>query len=77
MVLSTTKRTSSVSSITNQNQGGGDKKAGLVPTETASVATAISYKVKGLPKSLNVMTVTVNPNVRQSRPIGIRPMAWY
>lgn len=77
MVLSTTKRTSSVSSITNQNQGGGDKKAGLVPTETASVAAAISYKVKGLPKSLNVMTVTVNPNVRQSRPIGIRPMAWY
>ena len=77
MVLSTTKRTSSVSSITNQNQGGGDKKAGLVPTETASVAAAISYKVKGLPKSLNVMTVTANPNVRQSRPIGIRPMAWY
>jgi len=77
MVLSTTKRTSSVSSITNQNQGGGNKKAGLVPTETASVATAISYKVNGLPKSLNVMTVTANPNVRQSRPIGIRPMAWH
>ena len=29
MVLSTTKKTSSISSITNQNQGGGDKKAGL------------------------------------------------
>ena len=29
MVLSTTKRTSSVASIVNQNQGGGNKKAGF------------------------------------------------
>lgn len=29
MVLSTTKRTSSISSIVNQNQGGGEKKAGF------------------------------------------------
>jgi len=29
MVLSTTKRTSQISSIVNQNQGGGSKKAGL------------------------------------------------
>lgn len=29
MVLSTTKRTSSVASIVNQNSGGGSKKAGL------------------------------------------------
>ena len=76
MVLSTTKKTSSISSITSQNQGGGDKKAGLVPTETASVATAVGYNVRGLPKSLNMMTVTANPNVRQSRPIGIRPLVW-
>tara|TARA_B100000927_G_C16209373_1_gene366909 strand:+ start:341 stop:574 length:234 start_codon:yes stop_codon:yes gene_type:complete len=76
MVLSTTKKTSSISSITNQNQGGGDKKAGLVPTETASVATTVAYNVRGLPKSLNMMTVTANPNVRQSRPIGIRPLVW-
>ena len=31
MVLSTTKRTSSIASITNKNQGGGSKKAGLSP----------------------------------------------
>jgi hypothetical protein len=31
MVLSTTKRTASISSITNQNQGGGMKKMGLTP----------------------------------------------
>jgi hypothetical protein len=29
MVLSTTKRTANISSIVNQNQGGGHKKAGL------------------------------------------------
>lgn len=29
MVLSTTKRTASISSIVNQNQGGGEKKAGF------------------------------------------------
>ena len=29
MVLSTTKRTSSISSIVNRNQGGGEKKAGF------------------------------------------------
>jgi hypothetical protein len=29
MVLSTTKKTASVSSIVNQNQGGGHKKSGL------------------------------------------------
>ena len=29
MVLSTTKRTASISSIVNVNQGGGDKKAGF------------------------------------------------
>ena len=29
MVLSTTTKTASISSITNQDQGGGSKKAGL------------------------------------------------
>ena len=32
MVLSTTTRTSSISSIVNQNQGGGEKKAGFPHT---------------------------------------------
>jgi len=43
MVLSGTKRTSSISSIVNGNQGGGMKKAGLAPTETASVAQRRAY----------------------------------
>ena len=41
------------STYTNQNQGGGSKKAGLVPTETASVVTAMAYRIRGLPKQLS------------------------
>jgi hypothetical protein len=43
MVLSGTKKTSSMSSLVNINQGGGMKKAGLVPTETVSVAQRRAY----------------------------------
>ena len=43
MVLSGTQRTSSISSIVNRNQGGGMKKAGLAPTETASVSQRNAY----------------------------------
>ena len=41
--------------LTTQNQGGGNKKAGLVPTETASVAQANAYRVSGYPKSVHFM----------------------
>lgn len=58
---------------TTQNQGGGVKKAGLVPTETASRATALAYRTNGLPLSLMRMRFTVNPNVQQSRPVWVRP----
>mgnify|MGYP001478327395 FL=1 len=66
------KRARYVSSITNQNQGGGMKKAGLVPTETASVAQALSYRVRGLPLPMMRMKLTANPNVMQSRPTWVR-----
>jgi len=52
MVLSGTKRTSSMSSIVNINQGGGMKKAGLAPTETASVAQRRAYN--SAPSILNL-----------------------
>ena len=58
---------------TTQNQGGGNKKAGLVPTEAASRATALAYRVSGLPLSLKRMQFTMNPNVMQSSPIWVRP----
>jgi hypothetical protein len=47
MVLSGTKRTSSISSIVNQPQGGGMKKAGLAPTEAISSAQRRSYNSSG------------------------------
>ena len=45
MVLSTTKRTASVDSIINQNQGGGNKKAGLQPVTNKGYMFAIAMRV--------------------------------
>jgi hypothetical protein len=55
MVLSGTKMTSSISSIVNINQGGGMKKAGLAPTETASVAQRRAYN--SAPSILNLASM--------------------
>jgi hypothetical protein len=52
----------------NQNQGGGNKKAGLIPSTGVSTASRIAYINRYQPKSLKVMQFTVNPNVRQSLP---------
>ncbi len=61
---------------TVQYQGGGSKKAGLVPTMNMTMSRLIAYNVRGLPKSQNVMSMNLYSNVRQSRPIGIRPDNW-
>jgi len=45
MVLSTTKLTASVDSIINRNQGGGPKKAGLVPLKNAPAMRWIALDV--------------------------------
>jgi hypothetical protein len=44
MVLSNTKRTSSISSITNRFQGGGSAKAGLTPQVGVTNWVGNSYK---------------------------------
>jgi len=59
---------------TDQNQGGGNKKAGLVPTMALTQASAIAYNVRHLPKSMAVMKITVFPNVKPSRPVDGRPL---
>ena len=76
MVLSTTKRTSSVQSIINVNQGGGNKKAGL-PYQVGRpygfpIAMRVSQTRNTLFKLGDVqgLRFTVNPNVSISRPIG-------
>ena len=62
---------------TNQNQGGGPKKAGQVPTATLPAAKWLGYKHRGLPLSNVRMAFTVNPRVQPSKPIGGRPQNYY
>ena len=73
VLMSGSKRARYESSIVNQNQGGGNKKAGLVPTADIPVAAFNAYRDRGLPKPLYLMRITANPNVKQSRPICGRP----
>ena len=50
MVYSQTKKTSSIASITNQNQGGGNNKPGLFPQFGRSSWTSVAYNANGVPK---------------------------
>jgi len=81
MVLSNTKRTSSVKSITSMNQGGGTKKAGLPHHVGREYGFSIALKTHQTRNTLFDMTNThgvithglrhtVNENVNFSRPIG-------
>jgi len=81
MVLSTTKRTSSISSIVNRNQGGGPKKAGFPYMIGRESWTSIHLNESGTAQFLGAkdgstvrsLRFTRNPNVKQSRPIGMSP----
>jgi hypothetical protein len=64
------KRSANYGSTVNQNQGGGSKKAGIVPTSNESVATKLAFNHYGYPKSVYVMSLTRFPKTSQSRPIG-------
>jgi|TARA_B100000424_G_scaffold185760_1_gene144088 hypothetical protein len=71
MVYSQTKRTASIASITNQNQGGGNKKAGLpylVGRESWS-----SIALKGTSQNLSVLKMPLVSTVNPSRPVSVRP----
>ena len=71
MVLSTSIKARNASSLSNQNQGGGNAKAGLVPKAT-SAAGLIAFKVRHLPQPMSFMMLPLNNNVRKSRSIGMR-----
>ena len=86
MVLSnSTKRVRHMSSLVNQNQGGGMKKAGFpyIIGRSASVSIAMNmtkpclYGEDGCQSkscaTLHCLMTDVVFNVRQSRPIGVRP----
>lgn len=76
MVLSTTKKTASMDSITNQNQGGGSKKAGLPYQVGRNHWFCIALKTHPTRNTLYDfgsplvfgLRHTVNPNVNISRP---------
>lgn len=72
MVLSTTKKTSSISSITNQYQGGGNNKPGLFPQVGRSSWTSVAYFADGIPignccKTTNLIRLNFTP---YTKPIG-------
>jgi hypothetical protein len=61
-------------SRTNQNQGGGEKKAGLPPTMALTQQRNLAFRHRHpilLPMS--VLIKTANPNVNPTRPIGSIP----
>lgn len=70
MVYSQTKRTASISSITNQAQGGGNKKAGLPYQVGRDSWTSIA--MHGTSQRLSILHMPLTTTVRQSRPIGSR-----
>uniref|UniRef100_A0A6C0DN56 Uncharacterized protein n=1 Tax=viral metagenome TaxID=1070528 RepID=A0A6C0DN56_9ZZZZ len=75
MVLSNgSKKARHVSSIVNQNQGGGNKKAGFPyqvgRSSWSTVAFGMTDPVHGRCCQLKSMQMTLFPNVRPSRPIG-------
>lgn len=74
MVLSTTKRTSSMASITNQSTGGGSKKAGF-PAMVGRTAT-VSIALNQTSQNSTVLKDPASSTVRQSRPLGTLPGNW-
>lgn len=83
MVLSATKRVSATASITNQNSQGGSKKAGLPHHVGKDAYAAIhigggsALGVRFASVGLKRISITANPNVKHSRPIGISPIVWH
>ncbi len=70
MVYSQTKKTASIASITNQNQGGGNKKAGLPYQVGREAWTSIAFN--GTSQRLSVLKMPLVSTVSQSRNVGSR-----
>ena len=79
MVLSGSKKTSSIASITNFNTGGGNKKAGF-PYQVGrnswtSVRIGLDATTIGKCCTSKKTNTNLFPVARQSRPIGVSPAA--
>jgi hypothetical protein len=68
------KKARNATSIMNQNQGGGDKKAGFPYQVGRSSATSVAFNMtkptQGHCCNLSAFNTTIFPLARQSRPIG-------
>ena len=69
MVLSSTKKTSSIASITNRNSGGGSKKAGL-PHLIARDAYA-SVHMKNTLQTMSLLKMPLVSSTKATRPISM------
>lgn len=74
MVLSTTKRTSSIASIINQPTGGGSKKAGF--PAMVGRTTNVTIALRHTSQNSTVLKKPEVSTVRQSRPQGTLPGNW-
>ena len=73
MVYSQTKRTASVSSIVNQAQGGGSKKAGFAYVVGRSAASFVA--LRNTKQSMSTWQMPLTTTVSPSRPISMTPSA--
>ena len=73
MVLSGSWKATYQSSIKNQNQGGGDKKAGIPPTANIpdSVYNAYVERGNGILSLVNMRTTRLATSPNQNRPINM------
>ena len=69
MTISTTARAKS-SAMQNQNQGGGEKKAGIA--RAVNVAMRIAFEERGLPQSMSFMMAPASVSRATGRGIGWR-----
>lgn len=69
MVLSSTKKTSSIASITNRNSGGGSKKAGL-PHLIARDAYA-SVHLKNTLQTMSLLKMPLVSTTKATRPVSM------
>lgn len=67
MTISTTARAKSAA-LQNQNQGGGDKKAGI--PRVTSAAGRVGLEANGLPQPMSFMMLPLASTTRASRGIG-------
>lgn len=73
MVLSGSKKTSSIASIANYNTGGGNKKAGFPYQVGRNMWSSVALKNNNT--TLRRINTTMFPLAKQSRPVGVSPAA--